>query len=147
MDYPRIFEEFLASHHYLCLATISPEWNPWASPLSYVSLDKQTLYFISHVRSNHSLNIVHNKKVAISIYNTEQIPGNAFWVQCCGEVEIISQEEVPDFIQEKLFNLVSLVILEREYAFYKINITEAYLPDANRWKESGWIRVSVDLTI
>lgn len=93
------------------------------------------------------MNISRNKKVALSIYNTEQIPGNAFWVQCSGEAHIIPQQEVPDSIKEKLFKLVSLVILEREYAFYKINITEAFLPDANRWKESGWIRVSVDLTI
>lgn len=145
MDYTRIFTDILTWDHYLVLATVDDEWNPWTAPLAYVWDGGRSLYYISHTGSVHSKNIEANPKIGFSIFHTDQIPGNAFWVQWSGIAERVSEETVPRELQEKLQKLVSLVILQREHSFYRVDIVDAFLPDATRWKTDGKIKTRVEL--
>lgn len=38
-----------------------------------------------------------------------------------------------------------MVVLSKEFAFYKIALDEVYLPHENRWKEDGNIRTAVQI--
>lgn len=145
MDYTHIFTDILSWDHYLVLATVDAEWNPWTSPLAYVWDGGRSLYYISHTGSVHSKNIEANNRIGFSIFHTDQIPGNAFWVQWSGTAERVTEDAVSLEIQEKLQKLVSLVILQREHSFYRIDIVDAFLPDATRWKTDGHIKTRVDL--
>lgn len=51
--------------------------------------------------------------------------------------------DVPSRIKTDLFALVSMVVLNREYSFFRIAITEMYLPHAERWKDDKPLRILV----
>lgn len=70
---------------------------------------------------------------------------SAFGIQASGFVEQIDQVSVPQDLKEKLFEKVSLVVLGKDYSFYRITLTDIYLPDAERWKEFHDMRIKIEL--
>lgn len=145
MHYKKILHEILHEQNYLCLATTSKAWSPWASPLAYVCGDDFSFYFISHTEALHSKNIRENKEVSFSIYDSNQMMGNAFGIQASGFAEEIDEASVPQYLREKLFKKVSLIVLGKDYSFYRITLTDIYLPDAERWKEFHDMRIKIEL--
>jgi len=140
MEYTDILDDIIESNHYLCLATADKAGLPWSSPLAYVYDPKGVFYFISHTQSRHIDNIKDNPQVAFSVYNSAQIPGNAFGIQGSGRVELIDGADIPADLRGRLLSLVSMVILNRVHAFYALRIEEMYLPHVERWKEDQPIR-------
>ena len=141
MEYLDILGDIISSNHYLCLATADRNAVPWSSPLAYVYDPKGgVFYFISHTESRHINNINENPQVSFSVYNSSQIPGNAFGIQGSGCVKMVESADVPGDLRGKLLSLVSMVILNRVYAFYAITVEEMYLPHIERWKEDQPIR-------
>ncbi len=145
MDYKKILDEILGENNYLCLATADKNGNPWASPLISVHDTSYNFYFISHTKAKHSKNIKKSGKVWISIFNSTQILWNAFWVQASGTARKIDESDVPLDIRKILYERTSMVVLSKEFAFYKIALDEVYLPHENRWKEDGNIRTAVQI--
>jgi uncharacterized protein YhbP (UPF0306 family) len=145
MDYAVVLDEMFFSHHYLSLATSSKSGEPWASPICYVRHEKKSLYFISHTESIHVKHIEENPQVAFAIYDSRQIVGNAFGVQGKGTASKVEEVEVPFEVKTKLYEITSLVILERTHSFYRIDMEAVYLPDFERWKKESPIRTHIPL--
>lgn len=145
MHYKKILREILEEQNYLCLATANKAWLPWASPLAYVCGDDFSFYFISHIDALHSKNIRENREVSFSIYDSDQTMRSAFGIQASGFAEPIDDWNIPLDLKEKLFKKVSLVVLAKDYSFYRITLTDIFLPDAERWKEFHDMRIKIEL--
>jgi uncharacterized protein YhbP (UPF0306 family) len=145
MQYKKILREILDTQNYLCLATSNKDCMPWASPVAYVCDDHFSFYFISHIEALHSRNIRENNEVAFSIYDSQQTLKNALGIQASGFAEMIDEQSIPSDLKQKLFQKVSLAILAKDYSFYRITLTDIYLPDAERWKEFHDMRMRIEL--
>ena len=60
-------------------------------------------------------------------------------------VKKVALDEVPEIIREKLFSIVSMPILQKDYSFFLLEIDEVYLPDAERWKIGNNLRTKVEI--
>lgn len=145
MNYLKIFQEIINDNTYLCLATADKNGTPWASPLLCITDEHYHFYFISADEALHSKNIRENNRVALSIYNSCQTIGSAFGVQASWHASCVSEEALDVFIKKTLYERTSLVVLSREFSFYKIILDEVYLPDESRWKETGHIRTKLEI--
>lgn len=145
MHYKKVLHEMLKKENYLCLATANKNWLPWASPLAYVCGDDFSFYFISHIETLHCKNIQQNREVSFSIYDSNQMMRNAFGIQASGFAEMVDERNVPQDLKEKLFEKVSLIVLGKDYSFYRITLTDIFLPDAERWKEFHDMRIKIEL--
>jgi uncharacterized protein YhbP (UPF0306 family) len=85
---------FLAGHSTLALATVNADSTPQIAPLFYVSDDDFSLYWLSSLRSRHSLNISARAHAAATIYPAiwgwQEIKG----VQLEGRAVVISDDEL-----------------------------------------------------
>jgi hypothetical protein len=70
---------------------------------------------------------------------------SAFGIQASGFAEQIDEASIPQELKGKLLEKVSLVILGKDYSFYRITLTDIFLPDAERWKEFHDMRIKVEL--
>jgi len=52
---------------------------------------------------------------------------------------------MPADIRQRLFDKVALAVLSRDYAVYRITLTDVFLPDAERWKEFHDLRIKIEL--
>ena len=145
MDYHALLLELLTTENYLCLATSTALGQPWATPLCFVYDEKNRLYFISQNESLHALHVAANPHVAFSIFNTRQPVGSAFWTQWTWTVKKVSLEQVSEPVKERLFSIISMPILQKEYSFFLLEIDEIYLPDAERWKIWNNLRTKIEL--
>ena len=145
MHYKKILHEILEDQNYLCLATADKSGNPWSSPVAYVCGEDFSLYFISYTGALHSKNIAENREVAFSIYDSNQTMSKAFGVQASGFAEAVDEWHVPAELKQQLFDKVSLVVLWKEYSFYRITLTDIFLPDAERWKEFHEMRIKIEI--
>ena len=145
MHYKKILRELLDDQNYLCLATVDTQHKPWTSPVSYVCDDDFSIYFISYIESRHAQNIRNNREIALSIYNSEQTPRSTLGVQASGFAEMIDEDTMPVTLRQYLFEKVSLALLSKDYAIYRITLTDVFLPDAEGWKEFHDLRIKVEL--
>ena len=83
--------------------------------------------------------------MAFSIYDSNQTMRSAFGIQASGFAEQIDEWNIPLDLKEKLFQKVSLVVLGKDYSFYRITLTDIFLPDAERWKEFHDMRIKIEL--
>lgn len=143
MNYEEMLNQILDSNHYMTLATVDADGNPWASPLTYVFDGEKYLYFISSNHSAHILNIAKNSRVSFAIFDSLQTVGNAFGVQGYGVVDRILPTDIPTLLKGELLSLVSIVVLNRDYSFFRITLDEVYLPHVERWKEESPLRYKV----
>ena len=60
--------DLLRAHSTLTLATVSPEGDPAAADLYFVSDDLLNLYFLSEHGARHAQNIAHNPRVAATVH-------------------------------------------------------------------------------
>ncbi|MCQ1534910.1 pyridoxamine 5'-phosphate oxidase family protein [Methanosarcina sp. KYL-1] len=83
--------EYLATHYYLNLATVSPEGRPMAHTMAYVS-EKATVYFATNKDTRKVQNIMHNPAVA---YTVDEDDPNWFDMQALqveGKASIVTDE-------------------------------------------------------
>jgi uncharacterized protein YhbP (UPF0306 family) len=145
MHYKKILREILDSQNYLCLATADKHSKPWASPVAYVCDEDFSIYFISYIESLHAQNIRNNNEVAFSIYDSDQLLRNALGIQASGFAEIIDEHSMSAILRQSLFDKVALAVLAKEYAIYRITLTDIFLPDAERWKEFHDLRIKIEI--
>lgn len=98
---------------------------------------------MSNPDSLHIKNITKNPHIAFSVVDARDHANNAIGVQGKGFVREIPSDEISSSIRSDLLSKVAIVVLNREYSFYEITITESYLPNPERWKENANFRIRV----
>ncbi len=63
-------QRLLAANRYLVLATADENGQPWATPVFFAPLDRQTLCWVSSPNSRHSRNIARRPTIAITVYDS-----------------------------------------------------------------------------
>jgi general stress protein 26 len=84
--------EYLASHYYLNLATVSPQGNPMAHTLAYVS-EEAVVYLATNKNTRKVQNIMQNPRVAYTVDEDEPDWFNMQALQVEGRASIITDEK------------------------------------------------------
>lgn len=69
--------ELLFRSSFMTLATSDEASQPWASPVEFACDEELRFYWASEMDARHSRNISNNPRVALSIYDSAQMPGDA----------------------------------------------------------------------
>ena len=62
---------------YMTLATADADGRPWATPVWFAHRDHREFIWISRPGTRHSRNLAANPRLAISIYDSTVVPGDA----------------------------------------------------------------------
>ncbi|MCO5382926.1 MAG: pyridoxamine 5'-phosphate oxidase family protein [Methanosarcina barkeri] len=84
--------EYLSSHHYLNLATVSPQGRPMAHTMAYVSENAVT-YLATNKNTRKVQNIMHNPYVAYTVDEDDPDWFNMQALQVEGKASIITGED------------------------------------------------------
>jgi general stress protein 26 len=84
--------EYLASHYYLNLATVSPQGNPMAHTMAYVS-EEAVVYLATNKNTRKVQNIMHNPHVAYTVDEDEPDWFDMQALQVEGRASIITDEK------------------------------------------------------
>lgn len=101
--------EYLSTHTFLRLATVSPEGRPMAHTLAYVS-DGFTLYFSTNKHSRKAVNIMNNPFVSYVIDENDENIATVKGVQVDGEASIVTDEGELKKVEE---------LLQKKFPFFK----------------------------
>ncbi|MCA9328057.1 pyridoxamine 5'-phosphate oxidase family protein, partial [Candidatus Saccharibacteria bacterium] len=85
--------EILRSIRYITLASVTPDNEPWNSPLYYVYDETLRLYWFSDKDGQHSQNVRTNPKVFIAIYDSTVAPGTGDGVYIQATVRELENDE------------------------------------------------------
>ncbi len=81
----KIAKEILEKVAYMNIASITPEGEPWNTPV-YVSLDKDLNFFwVSWYKNQHSINIRNNPNVFVTLYDSTVPAGTGVGVYMKGK--------------------------------------------------------------
>jgi general stress protein 26 len=83
--------EYLSSHYYLNLATVSPQGRPMAHTVAYVSKDA-VIYFTTNKNTRKVQNIMHNPYVAYTVDEDDPDWFDMRALQVEGKASIITDE-------------------------------------------------------
>jgi len=89
-----IGQKIIQENIYLSLAT-TDGLSSWNSPVYFVVDKSNNFYFISEKNSKHSKNISKNPYVAVSIFNSCEIPEKVNGVQFDGLCKVVNLKELP----------------------------------------------------
>jgi uncharacterized protein YhbP (UPF0306 family) len=125
---------------------------PWACPLFYTTNEMANniplgsgiqLFFVSSINSKHVKNIMINPQVSITIFNSNQVEGNAQGVQIKGECYIVPREEYADvikFFTKKLNQDINEDTINRfdgtPRKIFRIIVHKIYIQDQDYWKKN-----------
>jgi general stress protein 26 len=84
--------EYLATHYYLNLATVSPQGNPMAHTMAYVSKDA-VVYLATNKNTRKVQNIMHNPGVAYTVDEDDPDWFDMQALQVEGRASIITDEK------------------------------------------------------
>lgn len=133
-DVKKKISEYLASHPYLNLATVSPDGTPLAHTVGYAS-DGPTVYFVTDKKTRKARNIAGCPFVAYTVdedyASIEMIQG----VQIRGRAELVKDNAVIDKIlgiMNKKYSYMKDLPKNPDYVFFKINPLEADFIDNTR---------------
>lgn len=76
---------------YMNIATVTPEGEPWNTPVFYAYDDQLNLYTHSWTKNQHSINIKHNGKAFITIYDSTIPQGEGFGVYIKAKAKITTR--------------------------------------------------------
>ncbi len=152
----RIAGRIIIDNLYLSLATIGRH-QPWIAPLYYAVDDQNILYFVSDKTSRHARYIKKNSTVAVSIFNSQEIPEKVNGIQIKGEAYQVKLKELPhalsiyfkkrfsDLLSERIKDHLNPIkyLGEFPYRVYKIIPHKAYILDPRITKQD--VRVEVKL--
>jgi hypothetical protein len=79
-DLPEPVQIALRTVPYATIATICPDGRPWNTPVFAVFDDDLSMYWASWPRNQHSLNIAHNPRIFVVVYNSLAPEGEGFGV-------------------------------------------------------------------
>jgi uncharacterized protein YhbP (UPF0306 family) len=67
----------LAANRYMVLATADADGRPWVSPVWFASEDGVAFHWISKPGARHSRNVAARREIAIVVFDSSVVPGNA----------------------------------------------------------------------
>ena len=104
----RMARKIIRANEYTTMATVDPKGAPWVSIVAY-SFDRDwNLYFVSIPTSRHGKHLQAKKRVACTIFDSQQDWGRGVGLQIEAECKVISKAE---------FDHVSKVYFNRKYPF------------------------------
>ena len=92
-DYIQQAKEIIEANVYMTICTVSPEGNPWVSPVFFVYDDQYNLFWVSNKDARHSQYVSNNKKVAIVIFDSSAVVGTGDGVYFESEAGELSDVE------------------------------------------------------
>lgn len=120
-------KQIFTTNSYMTLASLS-DIGPWACALFMGVDDEYNLYFESNVHSQHVRNVIRNPKVAVVIFDSQAVSGDANGVQLTG----ICQRLIGDEIQQG----IGAIYMKRypdpaDRASHNITVEEFSRPDSD----------------
>lgn len=82
------------ANQYMTLATADEEGHPWVSPVWFATLDYREFFWVSSPEARHSRNIAARSEVAISIFDSQQVPGTGQGVYVSATAEQVPESDV-----------------------------------------------------
>jgi len=139
-------ENYLESHGLMTLATVTPEGNPLAHSVEYVSIGN-TVYFSSHPQMRKMHNIEHNSHVAYTVdedyqdwtkIRGVQMIGKASFVEDKDELNNVMAKYIEKFPQVKTFppefaKALKFVKVEPVEAIWMDNTVEVGYREVNKY--------------
>lgn len=92
-DYHKRATEILKSISYATLSTVTPEGDPWNSPVKHEIDEELNIYWASDQKNQHSINVSNNGKVYIVIYDSTVPEGDGEGVYLKAKVVIVDDPE------------------------------------------------------
>lgn len=143
-DLNKLAKKIIRNNQYLTLSTTDKNGKPWVSIMAYVIDQNYNFYFISQPTSLHSKHIKNNPDIALTIYDSRQPFGLGVGLQIKGLADEIGEKD-QNYVEKIYFGrrypygnidnlfVSSLKILlhNKTYHFYKINITSCWINDPN----------------
>lgn len=114
--YSGIVRDIVKNNIYMSLASTDGK-KCWVSPLYYVMDKAFNFYFVSNVNSVHSQNIIKNKNVAVTIFDSRLKPEEVNGIQFDGICSILSIKELPSAIK-LLYSKVNSELLKLRFKNY-----------------------------
>ncbi|KKU74465.1 MAG: Pyridoxamine 5'-phosphate oxidase-related FMN-binding protein, partial [Candidatus Wolfebacteria bacterium GW2011_GWA1_47_6] len=108
IDVQKLAKEILESNQYMTIGSAGKNGTAWVSPVVYAYDNDLNLYFVSHIRSKHCVNIGQNKSVAVAIFDSHQLIGDGVGLQIEGTAKRVTLLEIPE---------VSLTYFKRTYPY------------------------------
>jgi len=126
--------DYLASHRFMRLATVTTESTPMVHTVAYAS-DGQTLYFMTDRRTRKILNISRNPEVAFSVDEDYADAGMIQGIQMEGRATILSGKadiEKARALMIKKFPHMARTPPELDLVFVRVEPGEGYFLDYTR---------------
>jgi len=89
--------DVIAANRYMTLATADGRGVPWASPVWFATEDEHTFYWVSDPNARHSRNIAERPEIALVIFDSTVVPGEARAVYIAARAEQVTPAELGVF--------------------------------------------------
>ena len=86
--------ELLAENAYLTLGTVSPDGQPWTTPVYFASEGLQDFYWVSTQESRHSRHLEMSPKVGIAVFDSTVAPYHGRCLYAVGVAGEVSEHEL-----------------------------------------------------
>lgn len=93
-EYAKIAAYYLSVTPYCVLGTISPDLEPWSTPVYFSTAPDLQILWVSAVDARHSFNIQHHPLIAASFFDSDTPFGKAQGLYVTGTARILSVSEL-----------------------------------------------------
>jgi general stress protein 26 len=130
-DVKQKVSNFLSSHAYINLATVSADGTPLAHTLGYAS-DGATVYFMTDKNTRKAKNITGNPSVAYTVDEDHTELGRIQGIQMTGKASLLTDNSIIEKVMGIMagkFPGMSEMPQNPDYVFFKIEPAEAQFID------------------
>jgi nitroimidazol reductase NimA-like FMN-containing flavoprotein (pyridoxamine 5'-phosphate oxidase superfamily) len=90
-------QEIVAANRYMVLATADAAGRPWSTPVWFATEDHRHFYWVSKPGARHSRNIAERLEIAIAIFDSSVMPGDAKALYMAATAEQVDPGEIGVF--------------------------------------------------
>jgi len=157
-DLNKLAREIIENNQYVTIASSDNKGNPWISPVVYVYDANWNLYFVSMTNSRHCINIRENKRVAVAIFDSQQLWGEGVGLQIEAIAEAVNLKDSLKIAKiyglrkypyggintQRAMNFIKSMVFDgKKYKIYKIIPKTVWMNDPNSDID---VRVQIDLS-
>jgi hypothetical protein len=81
---------------YVVLGTVDASGHPWTSPVYFAPGDDSTFYWVSHVETQHSVNLATHPRVSLTVFDSTVLPYRGRAVYAVGEARVVVEPELSE---------------------------------------------------
>jgi len=122
----------IRSNQYMTMATTSKTGQPWITPLYFASVGARRFYWYSPKKTKHSQNIAQNPRVAITLFDSREIPERVDAVYIKARARVVKQKELA----------VAIAIMGKKYCHSKMQL-KAFVESRTDFTGSSPLRMYV----